>query len=64
MMLHYYHLSPEVLTILPMRRVWTLWDEIPAIQEVFWGKGEDKSSSEVDIKELARKFKIKLPRGF
>jgi len=63
-LIYFYHLGYEDFKEMPFRRVWTLWNNIPGIWDTFWGGKESKEEvKEPNIKELARKFKIKLPRG-
>ena len=63
--MYFYHLSYEDLNEMSLRRVWTLWGKIPDIWNLFWGgKHEKVDMDKAKVREMARKYKIKLPKNF
>jgi len=60
-------LRDEDIKNLPMRRIWTLLDNIPGIWNKFWG-GEKKDSPPQEVltknklNQMAKRFGEKLPK--
>lgn len=61
---HFYHLKYQDFEIIPLRRIWTLWDELPEVAKLFLG-GNDKASprGELSIEEKRRLIRMAKERG-